>query len=49
MIINDDAFVMLLVEDFFKTFTKKEICDATMHTEAIFALSARAEKRWTSW
>ncbi|ASU82787.1 glyoxalase/bleomycin resistance/extradiol dioxygenase family protein [Nocardiopsis gilva YIM 90087] len=40
MIINDDAFAMLLVEDFFKGFTKKEICDASTHTEAIVALSA---------
>ncbi len=27
MIIGDDIFVMLLVEKFFKTFTKNEICD----------------------
>ncbi|MFL6460961.1 MAG: VOC family protein, partial [Nitrososphaeraceae archaeon] len=26
MIIGDDIFVMLLVEKFFKTFTKNEIC-----------------------
>ena len=26
MIVGDDIFVMLLVEKFFKTFTKKEIC-----------------------
>lgn len=40
MIISDEAFVMLLVEDRFKDFTKKDICDATTHTEAILALSA---------
>ncbi len=40
MIINDDAFVMLLVEDFFKTFTNKEVGDATASTEVIVALSA---------
>jgi len=39
MIINDNIFVMLLVEKFFKSFTKKEICDTTKHTEVIIALS----------
>ena len=39
MVINDDAFVMLLVEKFFKTFTAKEIVDATSATEAIMAFS----------
>jgi predicted lactoylglutathione lyase len=27
MIVNDEAFVMRLTEPFFKTFTKREICD----------------------
>jgi predicted lactoylglutathione lyase len=40
MIISDDAFVMLLVEDFFKTFTRKEIADATKTTEVIITLPA---------
>jgi len=40
MIVNDDAYVMLLVESFFQTFTKKSLCDATTHVEAILALSA---------
>lgn len=39
MIINDDAYVMLLVEGFFKTFTTKSIADATSTTEAIMAFS----------
>jgi predicted lactoylglutathione lyase len=39
MIINDDAYVMLLVEGFFKTFTSKSIADATSSTEAIMAFS----------
>ena len=30
MVISEDIFVMLLVEDFFKTFTKKEICNCTL-------------------
>ena len=39
MVINDDAYVMFLVEKFFKTFTSKEIVDATSATEAIMAFS----------
>lgn len=39
MIINDNAFVMLLVEGFFKTFTSKDIADASGSTEAIMAFS----------
>jgi predicted lactoylglutathione lyase len=39
MIINSDIYVMLLVESFFKTFTKKEISDAFKNTEVIIALS----------
>ncbi len=40
MIVSDEAFVMLLVEDRFKDFTAKELADATTQTEAIVALSA---------
>jgi predicted lactoylglutathione lyase len=40
MIISEQASVMLLVEDFFTTFTENAVCDATTHTEAIVALSA---------
>lgn len=39
MIVNDNAFVMLLVEGFFKTFTSKGVADATGATEAIMAFS----------
>jgi uncharacterized protein len=44
MIVGKDIFVMLLVEKFFKTFTKKEISDTTKNTEAIVALSAQSRK-----
>jgi predicted lactoylglutathione lyase len=45
MIISEEAFVMLLQEPFFRTFTKKDICNTTTHTEALVALScnSRAE------
>jgi hypothetical protein len=39
MIVADDIFVMLLVEDFFKTFTLNPICDATKSTEVLLCLS----------
>ena len=45
MIISDEAYVMLLAESFFRTFTKRELCDGTRQTEGLFALScgSRAE------
>jgi predicted lactoylglutathione lyase len=45
MIVSEEAYVMLLAEPFFKTFTKNEICDTRTHTEGLFALStgSRAE------
>jgi len=44
MIVGEDIFVMLLVENFFQTFTKKKIADATKTTETIIALSADSKK-----
>jgi len=44
MIVNDEAFVMLLVESKFKEFTKKELADTATQTEAIFALSAESRE-----
>lgn len=45
MIVSEEAFVMLLREEFFKGFMKRAICDTSTHTEALFALScsSRAE------
>jgi uncharacterized protein len=42
MVINDQCFVMLLVEKFFAGFTRKSIADTTTQTEAIVALSAQS-------
>lgn len=39
MIIGPNIFAMLLVESFFKTFTTKEICDATKQTEVLVCLT----------
>ncbi|GAA0688684.1 VOC family protein [Kitasatospora atroaurantiaca] len=45
LVIGDDIFAMLLVEPFFKNFTKKEIADATTSTEAIVALGVESRQR----
>ena len=45
MIIGEDIFVMLLAEEFFKTFTKKQIVDATKSTESIICLSADSREK----
>jgi hypothetical protein len=44
MIVGEDIFVMLLVQKFFKTFTTKEISDATKSTEVILALTAESRE-----
>jgi predicted lactoylglutathione lyase len=45
MILSEDAFVMLLVEERFRDFARKPLCDSLTRTGGIFALSAgsRAE------
>ncbi|WGW12108.1 VOC family protein [Saxibacter everestensis] len=44
MVVTEDIYVMLLVEDFFKTFTKKDVADASTSTEAIVALSVESRE-----
>jgi len=44
MIVSDEAFVMLLVESKFKEFTKKELVNASVQTEAILAVSAETRE-----
>ena len=44
MLIGEDAYAMLLVEERFKDFTKKELVDSRAQTEAILALSAESRK-----
>jgi predicted lactoylglutathione lyase len=39
MIVNDQAHAILLTEPFFRTFTKREICDRRSHTESLVAFS----------
>jgi predicted lactoylglutathione lyase len=40
MVVSEDIYVMLLMQDKFKTFTPKQICDATKSTEVLVCLSA---------
>lgn len=45
MIVGENIFVMLLVEKFFKTFTKKEICNTVKNTEVMVALSTDSKEK----
>lgn len=44
MIVNDDAYVMLLVEAYFRTFTSKGLADTTGATEAIMTYSVESRE-----
>lgn len=39
MVVSENIFVMLLVEEFFQTFTRKKVADATQATEVLLAVS----------
>ena len=45
MIVGENMFVMLLIKPFFKTFTKKQLCDATKSTEVLLGLSLEGRAR----
>jgi uncharacterized protein len=45
MVVADDIYVMLLVESFFQTFTKKPISDARKATEVIVCLSCESRAK----
>lgn len=45
MIVGDDIFIMLLTYDKFRTFTPKEICDATKSTEVLVCLSSVSREK----
>ena len=45
MIVAENIFVMLLVESFFKTFIKKDLCDATKSTEVLVCLSVDSRQK----
>ena len=39
MVVSSENYVMLLQKPYFATFTRKEICDTSKHTEALVGLS----------
>lgn len=45
MIVSDGIYVMLLLEEFFQTFTTKPIADATQSTEVLIALSCESRAK----
>jgi len=42
MIISEEAFLMILAEPFFKTFTQKALCDTSSHTESLICISCNS-------
>ncbi len=44
MVVSEDIFVMLLTHEKFKTFTPKEICDATKSNEVLVCLSSESRR-----
>jgi hypothetical protein len=51
LLIGEHAYAMLVVDSFFKTFTKKQICDTVTHVEGAYGISidtrAEADAMWT--
>lgn len=45
LVLGDNIYAMLLKEEFFQTFIKKEIADASRSTEVITALSADSREQ----
>jgi predicted lactoylglutathione lyase len=45
MIVGENIYVMLLVESFFATFTRKPVADAKRSTEAILALALASREQ----
>ena len=49
MIVSEHIYVMLLVEDFFKSFTKKAIPDTASSAQVIIALSSESREQVDDW
>ena len=43
--LGENIFAMLLLENFFKTFTHKSLCDATQNTEVLVCLSCESRAK----
>ncbi|OQP57706.1 extradiol dioxygenase [Niastella vici] len=44
MVVNEHIYIMMLVENYFKTFTKKEVGNAHLATEVLLALDAASRE-----
>lgn len=44
MVVNEDAYFMLLTEPFFRTFTNRQPADTSRETEGMFALSCESRQ-----
>lgn len=49
LVLNDTIFAMLLVEEFYKSFTKKEIPDTKKSSEVIIALGVESFEEVDAW
>lgn len=49
MLIGENIYAMLLVENYFKTFTKKEVSDATKTTEVLVSLGVETREKVEDW
>ena len=45
IVIDENIFVMLLVEEFYKTFTNKQICDASKASEVLISISLDSREK----
>jgi hypothetical protein len=45
LVIGEDKFVMLLKEDYFKTFTKREVVDTGKYAQLTIALAAESREK----
>ncbi|BDU24802.1 VOC family protein [Flavobacterium sp. GSB-24] len=45
LIVGENINVMLLVEDFYKTFTNKQICDTATTSEVLISISVETRER----
>jgi predicted lactoylglutathione lyase len=45
MIVDSNIFVMLLDEKYFRTFTKKAVCNTIKDTEVIIALASESREK----
>jgi len=45
IVIDENIFVMILVEEFYKTFTNKQICDSATTSEVLISISLDSRKQ----